>query len=192
MIRNSSPRVLVSRNINCANITKDDFVNAIVDDMKNAYQNHVDYEQPTVDKRNEEYVNSQIKKITEFANSKYKREKYKQEYINKEISKINRNYFSIPSFSFADFDVMPDRMGISYDCIISMDRLDKVDKCYERVKDNEYFKKIVGWEIIYVPSQRNYFKFITDAETEKEMNARIAAHNRSVHDFYENVTYWGD
>jgi hypothetical protein len=73
-----------------------------------------------------------------------------------------------------------------------MDRLDKVDKCYERVKDNEYFKKIVGWEIIYVPSQRNYFKFITDAETEKEMNARIAAHIRSVHDFYENATYWGD
>ena len=192
MAINSSPSVLVSRNINCANVTKDDFVNAIVEDMKNAYQKHIAHNQPIVDKRNEEYVNSQINKITEFANSKYKREKYKQEYINKEISKIKRNYFSIPSFDFVDFDVMPDRMGISYDCIISMDRLDKVDKCYDRVKDNEYFKKIIGWEIIYVPSSRNYFKFITDAETEKEMNARVAAHNRSVYDFYKDSTYWGD
>ena len=72
MAINSSPRVLVSRNINCANVTKDDFVNAIVEDMKNAYQKHIAHNQPIVDKRNEEYVNSQINKITEFANSKYK------------------------------------------------------------------------------------------------------------------------
>ena len=184
--------ILIERDINCSNISKDDFVNAIKEDMINAKQALYNLLKSHYDELNEIYVQQQINKINNYANKKYKKDFYKQKYVNNEISKINKNYYHVPEFTYADFDVEPDKLGIPYNCIIVINDFDRINKCYDYVKNNEYFKKILGWQIIYVNSARPYFKFITDAETEKDMNRRILEHRTNVRNFLSETTYFGD
>ena len=70
--------ILIERDINCSNISKDDFVNAIKEDMINAKQALYNLLKSHYDELNEIYVQQQINKINNYANKKYKKDFYKQ------------------------------------------------------------------------------------------------------------------
>ena len=182
--------ILVTRKINCADIDEATFVKAITEDMQTAYNIVLEHD---IKKFQNEIINKK-NKVIDYANERYKRAADRNKYIEKEFEKIEK--YNNPdnvyhSFTFADFDVRPDELGIPMVCCISMDRLDKVNLCYENVKDNEYFKKITGWQI--VNSMRPEFKFETDPETKADMNKRVSKLVNELTEYYNDcTTYFGD
>ena len=103
--------------------------------------------------------------------------------------------------SFFDFDVNPGEMGISGDCCISYNELTpaKLERCFEAVKNNKYFKKAMGWKLTYTASDNSYrsdsrphIELIVDAETEAQMRKDADDLAESVRNFYKGCTYWGD
>lgn len=103
--------------------------------------------------------------------------------------------------TFFDFKVEPGSIGISDNCIISIDNLtfDKLKKCFEAIKDNRYFKKATGWKLTYEAQDNSYrtcfrpqIKLIVDAETAAQMKKDEEDLTAAVHKFYENTTYFSD
>ena len=200
---------LVTReNLNCANMTADEFIMAMFSDMLEAEEKYNEMYVP-------EYVNSIINyfeycmrsarnRATKFAEKKWKTEKKRNEYIKKELEKTRDSYNHdkyYDSLSFFDFDVNPGEMGISGDCCLSFKGLtmNALKRCFEKVKDNKYFKKATGWKLTYECSNnsvstcfRPHIELIVDAETKAQMEKDERDLTESVRKFYEGCTYWGD
>lgn len=199
---------LISRNINCSNITADEFIAAMFSDFLEAEEKYNDLYIPEW----EAYKVSSFfnhmewarKRATNFAEKKWKTEKKRTAYIESEVAKVRKDYKwddFYYSLSFFDFDVEPWRNGISGDCSISYNELtpNKLQHCFDKVKNNKYFKKATGWKFTYKTSEnshctcfRPHIELITDAETAAQMKKDAEDLTESVRKFYEGATYWGD
>ena len=200
--------VLVSRNINCADITAEEFVSAMFSDFLEAEEKYNDLYIPEWEAAKVrsffEHMEWARKHATNFAEKKWKTEKKRTAYIESEVAKARKEYKMSDFYydlSFFDFDVNPGKMGISGDCCISYKELTptKLLRCFESVKNNKYFKKATGWEFTYEASNGSYrtafrphIKLITDAETAAQMKKDAEDLTESVRKFYEGCTYWGD
>lgn len=199
---------LISRNINCSNITVDEFISAMFSDFIEAEEKYneiyiPEWEATKVNnfERNIEYVR---KRASVFAENKWKTEKKRTSYIEAEVNKARKEY-KWDSFyydlSFFDFDVNPGKNGISYDCCISYRELtpSKLHRCFDNVKNNKYFKKATGWKFTYEASENSYrvafrphINLIVDEETAAQMKKDADDLTESVRKFYEGCTYFGD
>ena len=199
---------LTSRNINCSNITADEFISAMFSDFLEAEEKYNDLYIPEweVSKVNHyfNHINYIRKWATGIAEKKWKTEKRRNLFIESEVEKARKNY-KIDDFyydlSFFDFNVEPWRNGLSGDCSISYNELTpaKLLRCFEKVKNNKYFKKATGWKLTYEASENSYqvsfrphIELITDDETAVQMKKDAEALAESVHKFYKGCTYWGD
>ena len=199
---------LVSRNINCSNITADEFVRTMFSDFLEAEENYNDLYIPEWEAAKVKNFFSRLEYIRKWANKiaekKWKTEKKRTAFVEKEVTKA-KNEYKLDNFyyslSFFDFDVNPGEMGISGDCCISYKDLtpNKLLRCFEAVKDNKYFKKAMGWKFTYEASNNSYrtcfrphIELIVDAETEAKMKKDAEDLTESVRKFYEGCTYWGD
>lgn len=200
--------VLVKRNADCANISADDFVNAMFSDLLEAEENYNELYVPeyvaSILRNYESFVNSYRKQAIKYAEKKWKTEKKRNEYINKEViaarKKYNMNSFYY-SLSFFDFDVHPETNGLSGDCCLSIDRLtfNSLYRCYEAVKDNYYFKNASGWTLEYKcnendhrVSSRPYIKLILPDSVQAEYEKAEKDLADDIARFYSNCHYWGD
>ena len=200
--------ILTSRNINCSTITVDEFIRAMFSDFLEAEEKYNDLYIPEWEAakvksffQNLEWAR---KRATNFAEKKWKTEKKRTAYIESEVAKARKEYKMSDFYydlSFFDFDVNPGEMGISGDCCISYKELTpaKLERCFETVKDNKYFKKASGWKLTYEASNDSYrtcfrphIELIVDAETEAKMKKDAEDLTESVRKFYEGCTYWGD
>ena len=183
---------LVERNVNCANITKDEFVQAIKEIVTEAIKTWYNYQLSQCEEYNKQYIADQQARIIDFANKKYKRPSYKNAYIEKAISEIDTNKSKPYQLGSVLFDVEPDQLGTSSDCYINMDNPDRIEKCYEYVKDKPYFKKITGWKIIRYCGCSS-FEFETDAETKADMDKRVKTLTDTMTNYYSDINrYYGD
>ena len=200
--------ILTSRNINCSTITVDEFIRAMFSDFLEAEEKYNDLYIPEWEAakvksffQNLEWAR---KRATNFAEKKWKTEKKRTAYIESEVAKARKEYKMSDFYynlSFFDFDVNPGEMGISGNCCISYKELTpaKLERCFETVKDNKYFKKASGWKLTYEASNDSYrtcfrphIELIVDAETEAKMKKDAENLTESVRNFYKGCTYWGD
>ena len=199
---------LISRNINCSNITADEFITAMFSDFLEAEEKYNDLYIPEWEAyKVHSFFNHMEwarKRATNFAEKKWKTEKKRTAYIESEVAKARKEYKMSDFYddlSFFDFDVEPWRNGLSGDCCISYKELtpNKLKRCFDNVKDNKYFKKATGWKFTYEASEnshrtcfRPHIELITDAETAAQMKKDADDLTESVRKFYEGATYWGD
>lgn len=201
-------RTLVTRIINCSNLTADEFISAMFSDLLEAEEKYNDLYIPEYVASNISWFvnskNSVIKNAINVASKKWKTDKKRKEYINKTVKEFVDNY-NLSNYynklSFFDFDVNPGDMGISNDCVLSYKGLTptKLERCFNKIKDNEYFKKASGWMLTYETTEDSYrsisrpeIKLIVDSETEDKMKNDAINLANSVAEFYKDCKYWGD
>jgi hypothetical protein len=199
---------LTSRNIDCSNITPEQFISAMFSDFLEAEEKYNDLYIPEWEAHKVKnffdrlaYTRKWAKGIAE---KKWKTEKKRNEFIEKEVEKARKEY-KIDSFyydlAFFDFDVNPGEMGISGACSISYKELTPITlrRCYEAVKDNKYFKQAHGWKLTYEASNNSYkvcfrphIELIVDADVEAQMKHDEEVLTNAVNEFYKGCKYWGD
>jgi hypothetical protein len=200
--------ILTSRNINCSTISAEEFIRAMFSDFLEAEEKYNDLYIPEWEASKVRnffnYMECVRKHAINFAEKKWRTDKKRTAYVEAEVAKA-RNEYKMDDFyyglSFFDFDVNPGEMGISDDCCISYKELTpaKLERCFEAVKNNKYFKKAVGWKLTYEVSNNSYrtcfhphIELIVDAETETQMKNDAENLSESVRNFYKGCTYWGD
>lgn len=200
---NSDYRIvtLVKReNIDCANISEEDFCKYIIEDIKEAADTYKKEVKRDLDRIKQENLPEMTKKFTEIADKRYKRASYKKKYIDQAIENYLKNPFE-HTLSFVDFDVDPGYNGIPGSCILKPDTIDEkaAANCYAEVADNKYFKRATGWAIKYVASERTlvssfrpYVDLIADETVKQEMEADKQRLAGAIDRFYKNTNYWGD
>lgn len=199
---------LTSRNIDCSNITVDEFISMMNSDLLEAQEKYnelyiPEWEAYKLRRFNESLIAIHNRAI-KFAEKKWKTEKKRNAYIKREVNKARKEY-KFDSFyydlSFFDFKVNPGDMGISDNCILSYRDLtpNKLRRCFENIKDNKYFKKAKGWTLTYECSENSYrtsfrpqIKLIVDSETEAQMKHDEEVLTNAVNEFYKGCQYWGD
>lgn len=199
---------LTSRNIDCSNITPEQFISAMFSDFLEAEEKYNNLYIPEWEAYKVKnffdrlaYTRKWAKGIAE---KKWKTEKKRNEFIEKEVEKARKEY-KIDSFynnlAFFDFDVNPGEMGISGACSISYKELTPTTlrRCYETVKDNKYFKQAHGWKLTYEASNNSYkvcfrphIELIVDADVEAQMKHDEEVLTNAVNEFYKGCKYFGD
>lgn len=199
---------LVTRNIDCSTITVEEFVKAMFSDFLEAEEKYNDLYIPEWEawkvKSFESHMKWARERAIKFAEKKWKTEKRRNLFIESEVKKACEsfnlsNYYD--SLSFFDFDVNPGHNGISGNCCISYRELtpQALERCFNEVKDNKYFKKAKGWMLTYNTYEDSYrsnsrpqIKLIVDPKTEAQMKKDAQDLADSIYKFYENCHYWGD
>ena len=199
---------LVSRNIDCSTITAEEFVKTMFSDFLEAEEKYNDLYIPEWEAWKVESFKRHMKwareRAIKFAEKKWKTEKHRNLFINTEVKKACESY-KLPNYydklSFFDFDVNPGHNGLSTNCCISYRELtpQALERCFNEVKDNKYFKKANGWMLTYSAHDDSYrsnsrpqIKLIVDPETEAQMKKEAQDLANSINDFYKNCHYWGD
>ena len=186
-------------NVDCANISEEDFVQFMVADLKEAAKLYEEETAKEEAKNAERRLAQRKQQIIDYANKHYKRESNRKKYIDNAMQNLKENPFR-HTLSFVDFDVTPWSNGISGACILHPDRAEEeVVKCFKEIKDNKYFKRATGWSIKYEAREgsvfsafRPFIDLIGDDLLKSEMEQdreRLAA---SIERFYSGSNYWGD
>lgn len=193
---------LISRNVDCSKLNEEQFVQMMFSDMLEAQEKFYDMYSKTfvincIKNFNSRY-NTVVNSARKFAEKKWKTEKRRNQYITESINKskddiMRINYYS-DSLSFFDFDVFPGHMGISYDCILDYKDLtfDKLHRCFNYIKDSDYFKHAKGWQLVYHPGSRSQIELILDDDYQKKADDAEKTLADSINKFYEGTNYWGD
>ena len=208
MATNYITRTLVTRNIDCANITCEEFVKAMFSDFLEAEEKYNENYIPEWEawklKSFKDHMKWIRKRATEYAEKKWKTEKKRNEYINNAVEKARKEYkvsTYYDSLGFFDFDLEPGKNGLSGNCCISYKGLTPkaLERCFNEVKDNRYFKKATGWKFTYESNEnsfrscfRPHIDLIVDAETEAAMKKEAADLAEDIRRFYANCSYPGD
>ena len=188
--------ILATRYINCKDLTKDEFVKLMKEDLEIAYQKHYDIFYPIEFARHQNWINNHkkylLKEATKYAEKKWKTENRRQEYINNVISNFEDKEFSFNNITFFDFDVNPGSNAISDNCIIRYNELKKLNNCFEEVKDNKYFKSAIGWNLVDYHGFRPQIELILPEEMENSYKEEEKLLEKAISNFYSNTTYFGD
>ena len=188
-------------NVDCANISEEDFCKFITEDIKLAAKIY-DEENAEQDAKNaEERLEKRKKQIIDYANKRYKRESNRKKFIDAAIAieNLKENPFK-HTLTFVDFDVTPWENGISNACILHPDKIEEeAPICYKEIKDNKYFKRATGWVIKYAAMEgsvtaafRPFIELIGDDLLKDEMEQDRERLKASIEKFYSKSDYWGD
>jgi hypothetical protein len=199
---------LTSRHIDCSNITEDEFVLAMFSDLLEAQEKYNELYIPEWEAYKVKSFNDRMVWVrnwaTKIAEKKWKTEKKRNEYINKETEAARKRYNRDAYYyglSFFDFDVHPESNGLSGDCCLSIDHLTfkSLERCFESVKDNYYFKNATGWELKYECHENNhsvsfrpYIELIMPEKVKAEYEQAQKDLAESIRKFYEGCHYFGD
>ena len=145
-----------------------------------------------------------------YAAKKWKTEKRRNQFVEEYISKTKLDFASrvAPEFeplTFVDFDVNPGYNGLSGNCCISEFDDKHLGKCFDEIKDNEYFKAATVISIGYTEANSRWETYhdalchfrpqvylTLPAELEKKWKDEASALAEDVRNFYANCNYCGD
>ena len=192
-------KILIERNVKCSELTMDDFVKMMSEDLKNAEIIHREFYLPIEVERYNFYIQSRrhayISTTKEFAEKKWKTEKKRKAYIDKEIEKFDSNVtpFKFYGISFFDFKVDPGKNIVPGCCSLNVNASEEqLKKCFEYIKQNEYFNAALGWKLVDYRGFRPQIELKLDEEFEKKFEAERKALEDDIARFYRNSTYCGD
>ena len=190
--------ILITReNIICSELTKEQFVNMMSEDLTNALHEDVRIFKPIAEEYHKQCIERDrervIKRATEFAERKWKTEKKRKAYIESEIEKLTDKPLYFSPVSYFDFDAEPWKNGISGCCILHpCETVEHLERCFEYIKDNVYFKAAKGWQLIDHRNSRPEIKLILDEEMETKYKNDERGLSEAIARFYEGSNYWGD
>ncbi len=191
-------KVLVTRNIDCSNLTLDEFVNFMSEDLESAVKAYDEYWLPIYEERHKKYMEGYRKSVlrvsTQYAENKWKTEKKRKEYIDKKMSEIEDKSFFYPHLTFFDIDLNPGDNGISDDCILKCNEINKntIGRCFNKIKDNKYFLKATGWILEDHHGFRPQIRLILPDEVQNEFDKERKDLEDAICRFYSGTTYFGD
>ena len=199
--------VIARRSINCATITREEFIEALIADAEEAIKsyndNAVPVEKEFLNKRHAESVKKGreniISKATAFANAKGKTEKKRNQYIENAISEFDaKNEKFTPLISNLGFFDMDGNCGMSMyvnnNCILdesSFNYPERIGRCYDTLLNTNYFKKAIGWQFKYRGTTYSYtatfrpvIELLFDEETSKEIKKMQDLQGESINKYY--------
>lgn len=189
--------VLVTRTVECSNLTKEQFVEMMMEDLRNSVIKSEEVFKPF-----EEAIHNtnmtDIRKYVEnrarnFASNKWKTEKRREKYVADELAKVNSHPFIFHPVSFFDFNVEPGSNGISDNCILNVNSTEEhLGRCFEAIRNNRYFLAATGWELVENRSFRSKIKLILSPEIEAAYRGETEALNKAMDEFYKNTNFYGD
>ena len=198
---------IVERNVEIANLSKEQFVAMMAEDITNAintYQVMCDKynkvaEVETTNRNLERFYNEAEKLFTEFKRESTRLRK-REAYVNKKMAKYN-HFHKLSGISYFDLDCEPGKNGLSGCCCISFkDMMDVLPRTFEYLKDNKYFKGAIGWKLGYDDSSfhkgfcssRPQIYLTLPVELEIQFKAEASNLAREIADFYRDARYFGD
>lgn len=195
--------ILISREIKCSELTKEQFVDMMGQDLTNALHEDIRIFKPIEEERYNERKRNDFetteKRAKEYAVKRYKSVKWQEKYIKREMDDLAKSYetkwkqFSFYPVSYFDFDVEPWSNGISGYCILHpCETKEHLEQCFEYIKDNEYFKAAKGWQLIDHRNSRPEIKLILDEEMETKYKNAERGLSEAISRFYAGSNYWGD
>lgn len=189
---------LVSRNINCSELTADEFASMMIEDMIKAKDIYDSIWYPIMLERHNERIESHKNIIYEiakkYAEKHWKTEKKRNEYIENELNKLINSPFKYNTITYFDFDVNPGSLGISNNCILSYNNLSKeaMIRCFNEIKDNKYWKSANGWILEDHHGFRPQIKLILNKDNEDNFKHDAKVLLDAMNKFYEGDNWTGD
>lgn len=185
-------------------ISKEEFINMVIEDVKNAKVEYRKWSEEEAERRYERdcqaYVERRNKKIeniiAESKNRVYKRESFRTRWVEKEIAKLpetlNRgSNYSGKDLTYIKWDVKPWDNATSYIRVDDDSRLERLFSSYYNDSiNNKYFKDSTGWSI--VEDNFTEFKFHLSEELQAEWKEDEMRLSESISKFYSGSNYWGD
>lgn len=187
---------LITRNVNCSSITKEDFIKFMMEDLHNSkeeYHNlHFQDEKAKFEDREAYFKESIKKRARTFAEKKWKTEAKRNAYVEREMAKYVPGIFKFHEIEYFDFDVEPWSNYTSYTFSIDTVTTEQLSKCYDEVKENKYFKNATGWILEDNYHFRPQIKLILPEEYKKMWETDVKNLEKAISEFYKNTTYFGD
>lgn len=189
--------ILISREIKCSELTKEQFVDLMGQDLTNALHEDIKIFRPELEAQfyhnQEQHLEYVEKRAREFAAKKWKTDKKRDKYVMDVLAKEPRKRYEFNAVTFFDFDVEPWKNGISGSCILHpCETIENLERCFEYIKDNVYFKAAKGWQLIDHRNSRPEIKLILDEEMETKYKNDERGLSDAIARFYANSNYWGD
>lgn len=198
---------LVERSVEVKNLTKDEFVTKMSEDITNAidvYQLMCDVynkkaEVETTNRNLERFCDEAEKLFTEFKRESTRQRK-REAYVNEKMAKYN-HFYKLSGISYFDLDCEPGKNGLSGCCCISFkDMMDVLPRTFEYLKDNKYFNGAIGWKLGYDESSfykgfcasRPQIYLTLPVELEMQFKAEASKLAKEIADFYRDAKYFGD
>lgn len=190
--------ILVTReNIVCSELTKEQFVTMMMEDLKNAPIKSEEIFRPELEaefynnqKRHLEYIEQ---RAWEFANRKWKTEKRRTQYVNEMIAKEQVKTYDFSPVSFFDFKLNPFSNGISDNCILRVNTTEeKLGRCFDEITNNKYWITATGWQLIEERNFRSQIKLIMPDEMNELYRKEEEGLANAIANFYAGSNYWGD
>lgn len=154
---------LVSRDVDCSTITKEQFIKYIREDFNKATEAYNENIQPVLNeyllKNLKDKLNKNVAYAEKYAKEKYKRESSAKKYIDKIKNETIKNRLkknaTIDNFRFYynESDTIPEECIIREQYINSNNRL---SRAYQYCKESKYFNESKGWEFKFDYTQRKF------------------------------------
>ena len=187
---------LITRNVDCSTITKDDFIKFMMEDLHNSKEEyrklHFQVEKAKFEDLEVRRKESIKKRARIFAEKKWKTEAKRNAYVEQEMTKYVPRTFKFYGITYFDFHVEP-----WSNCLSNTFSIDKVTtkdlgKCYDEIKENKYFKNAIGWILEDHRYSRLQIKLILPEEYEKMWKTDMENLGKAIGEFYKNTKYFGD
>lgn len=187
---------LITRNIDCSTITKEDFIKFMMEDLHNSKEEyhklHFSVEKAKFEDREVHYKEAMRKRARTFAEKKWKTEAKRNAYVEREMEKYVPGTFKFSEIEYFDFDVEPWSNYTSNTFSIDTVTGEKLGSCYDKVKENKYFKNATGWILEDHYGFRPQIKLILPEEYEKMWDTDVENLEKAISEFYKGTTYFGD
>ena len=186
--------------IKCDELERKEFIRLMSSDLKKAKEEHekifYQLDKAKHDKWWSDYRISWEKRARNYAKKKWKREKNQDKYVAKQMEEFDKmdQTFKFRGISYFDFDLEPWRNGIYGECILSCEVVNEnaLGECYDRIKDNKYFKAGQGWILEDHKSSRPQIKLILPTKFQEQFDQDRKNLEEEIRRFYEGTTYFGD
>jgi len=188
--------------LDLANMTKEEFIKIMSEDLMNAQANYEDLMREPMQKARAEYLGRERQIAIKFAKSKWKTEKRQNKYIDEMMSKAeaSSNYTNLNKIWF---DIKPDKgqMGIAGCCsLYPGDPENKLGRCFDEIKNSKYFRGGFGWVFRYegrsmefpISCGRPDIDILLPEDLVKKQAEDYENLNAAVAKFYEGTKYFGD
>lgn len=183
---------------------KELFIRRLRNDMKKAVRIWDEKHRPeAIVRAAEDFIkgyNSAREYALKIAQTKWKTEKKQQAYVNAQVAKYAEQRAQHIStgcrytgITFFDIDLNPGVNGISGDCVLNVNASDvELERCWEKIKNNEYFKVATGWRFEYDGCGRPQIKLILPKKMQQKYDEAKESLARAISKFYEGCTYFED
>lgn len=189
--------ILVTRTVKCSELTKEQFVEMMMEDLRNAVIKSEEVFKPFEEALHNTHM-ADIRKYVEnrarnFASNKWKTEKRREKYVADELAKVDSHPFIFRPVSFFDFNVEPGSNGISDDCVLSVNAIaEDLGRCFEEIRSNKYFLAATGWNLVESRSFRSKLMLILPENMEEMYRNEIEDLNKAMDEFYKCTPFYRD